>query len=282
VAQLPTGTVTFLFTDIEGSTRLWEEYPEVMRGALARHDALAAALVERHVGTLVMSRGEGDSLFAVFARATDALAAACAFQQALHAEPWPPEIPLRVRMALHTGEADLRDGGYYGSEVNRCARLRAVAHGGQVLLSRTTYDLVRDALPEGAGLRDLGQHRLQDLARPEQVFQLLHPALRADFPPLLCGLPWAKSGSPRRAGRDGPCHWSRPWTTRWRKEEASKEDDEVGQQAGAPKAWGRSPGLGALLPSPPAMRNACIDPAAASCLAESGGKPPHSKAAPED
>jgi predicted ATPase/class 3 adenylate cyclase len=184
MSELPTGTVTFLFTDIEGSTRLWERHAEPMRLALARHDALAAALVEAHAGTLVKSRGEGDSLFAVFARASDALAAACALQQALLAEAWPVETPLRVRMALHTGEADRREDSYYGAEVNRCARLRSVAHGGQVLLSRTSYDLVRDALPEGASLRDLGEQRLRDLTRPEHVFQLLHPALSADFPAL--------------------------------------------------------------------------------------------------
>jgi class 3 adenylate cyclase len=183
MSELPTGTVTFLFTDIEGSTRLWERHAEPMRLALARHDALAAALVEAHAGTLVKSRGEGDSLFAVFARASDALAAACALQQALLAEAWPVETPLRVRMALHTGEADRREDSYYGAEVNRCARLRSVAHGGQVLLSRTTYDLVRDALPEGASLWDLREQRLKDLTRPEHVFQLLHPALRVDFPP---------------------------------------------------------------------------------------------------
>src|SRR5438552_2401685 len=106
MADLPTGTVTFLFTDIEGSTRLWEQHPEAMRAALARHDALAAAVIEQHAGTLVKSRGEGDSLFAVFARPTDALAAACALQQALLVEPWPAQTPLRVRVALHTGEAD--------------------------------------------------------------------------------------------------------------------------------------------------------------------------------
>src|SRR5262249_33291018 len=136
---LPSGTVTFLFTDIEGSTRLWEQHSEAMRVALARHDALAASLADHHAGVLVRSRGEGDSLFLVFARASDALAAACAFQQALVNELWPLPAGLRVRMALHTGEAELRDGSYYGSEVNRCARLRAIAHGGQVLLSRTVY-----------------------------------------------------------------------------------------------------------------------------------------------
>jgi predicted ATPase/class 3 adenylate cyclase len=181
---LPSGTVTFLFSDIEGSTRLWEQHPEAMRPALARHDALALSLIARHEGTLIKSRGEGDSLFAVFARATDAVAAACALQQALCAEPWPAETPLRARMALHTGEADLRAGDYYGSAVNRCARLRAIGHGGQVLLSDVTRDLTRDTLPPSASLKSLGAHRLRDLSRPESVFQLLHPVLPLDFPPL--------------------------------------------------------------------------------------------------
>ncbi len=182
--SLPTGTITFLLTDIEGSTKLWEQQPEPMRQALARHDALAAFIVEQHEGTLVKSRGEGGSLFAVFARATDAVTAACALQQAFLSELWPAEMPLRVRMAVHTGEADLREGDYYGAPVNRCARLRAIAHGGQVVISRTTYDLVRDALPEGAHLQDAGEQRLRDLARPEQVFLLLHPDLPSDFPTL--------------------------------------------------------------------------------------------------
>jgi class 3 adenylate cyclase len=129
MGELPTGTVTFLFTDVEGSTRLWEQHPQAMRWALARHDALIAAAVERYQGALVRPRGEGDSRFAVFARATEAIAAAAAIQQALAAAPWPAEVPLRVRLALHTGEADLREGDYYGSAVNRCARLRGVAHG---------------------------------------------------------------------------------------------------------------------------------------------------------
>jgi class 3 adenylate cyclase len=180
--ELPTGTVTFLFTDIEGSTRLWEQHPGAMEAALTRHDALAATVIQQHDGSLVKHRGEGDSLFAVFPRATDAVAAAVALQQALRAEPWPDEIPLRVRMALHTGDAAVRDGDYFGAAVNRCARLRAVAHGGQLLLSSATQELVRDSLPEEVGFRDLGEHRLRDLARPERVYQLLHPDLPADFP----------------------------------------------------------------------------------------------------
>ena len=176
----PSGTVTFLFTDIEGSTRLWEHQPADAREALARHDALAADRIAVHAGVLVKSRGAGDSLFAVFARATDAVQAALALQLAL----WSETPLLRARMALHTGEAQERDGDYYGPAVNRCARLRAIAHGGQILLSLPAEELARDTLPAGASLRDLGEQRLRDLARPERVFQLCHPDLPSDFPAL--------------------------------------------------------------------------------------------------
>src|SRR5215218_8022148 len=165
----PTGTVTFLFTDIEGSTQLWERYPDQARAALARHDQIIEAIVDRHDGALVRPRGEGDSRFAVFPLASDAVAAAANIQQMLYVEPWPTPTPLRVRMALHTGEADLREGDYYGSEVNRCARLRSAGHGGQTLLSEVTYGLVRDTLPPGVALLDLREHRLKDLTRPERV-----------------------------------------------------------------------------------------------------------------
>src|SRR3954453_10108463 len=184
MAELPTGTVTFLFTDIEGSTALGEQYPEAMRRALIRHDLLVEQVVAEHSGHVVRPRGEGDSRFAVFARATDAVAAAAALQQALHSEPWPTPLPLRVRLALHTGEADLREGDYYGSAVNRCARLRAVAHGGQALVSNATQELVNDTLPEDVSLNDLGEHRLKDLQRPERIFQVVAPGLSTDFPPL--------------------------------------------------------------------------------------------------
>jgi class 3 adenylate cyclase len=153
--SLPTGTVTFLFTDIEGSSPLWEQHPDAMRLALARHDALLTEVIQQHEGVVIKSRGEGDSFFAVFAHASGALGAACALQQALLAEPWPPETPLRVRLALHTGAAQCRDGDYYGADVIRCARLRAAAHGGQVLLSEATQTLVRAELPPGAALKDL-------------------------------------------------------------------------------------------------------------------------------
>jgi predicted ATPase/class 3 adenylate cyclase len=176
--------LTFLFTDAEGSTHLWEQFPDQMRQAMVRHDALIESAVAQWRGVVVRPRGEGDSRFAVFARATDAIAAAGAIQRALSVEPWTVPAPVRVRIALHTGEADLRDGDYYGSAVNRCARLRSVAHGGQTLMSQITYDLARDALPEGVSLRDLGEHSLKDLKRSEHIYQLVIAGLPADFPPL--------------------------------------------------------------------------------------------------
>lgn len=182
--ELPSGTVTFLLTDIEGSTKLWEEQREAMSQVLVRHDSLLTSSIERHEGAVIRARGEGDSFFAVFARATDAVATACAVQRALVAKRWSTETPIRVRIAIHTGEAELREGDYYGSAINRCARLRAIAHGRQTILSLATEELVRDALPEGASLRDLGEHRLRDLARPERVYQLLHPDLAGNFPAL--------------------------------------------------------------------------------------------------
>lgn len=178
----PTGTVTFLFTDIEGSTKLWEQYPEAMRPALARHDAILRAAVETHHGYTVKMLGDG--IHAAFACASDALAAALAAQRALSAELWGEMGPLRVRIALHLGAVEGRDGDYFGPPVNRAARLLSTGHGGQVLLSLATQESVRDGLPPGVGLRDLGTHRLKDLAQPEHIFQLVAPDLPADFPPL--------------------------------------------------------------------------------------------------
>src|SRR5262249_10225325 len=128
---LPVGTVTFMLTDIVGSTRLWERYPDGMRRSTIRHDELIETIVNDHQGALVRPRGEGDSRFAVFSRASDAVAAACGVQHALLAERWLMPERLEVRLALHTGEADLREGDYYGTTINRCARLRDAAHGGQ-------------------------------------------------------------------------------------------------------------------------------------------------------
>lgn len=184
-ASLPTGTVTFLFTDVEGSTRLWEDFPDAAGAAMARHDQIIEDAVEACSGAVVRPRGEGDSRFCVFARASDGVAAALSMQRALAAEGWQIERPVKVRIGIHTGEADLRAGDYYGTAVNRCARIRGVAHGGQTLVSRATEELSRDALARGITLRDLGAHRLRDVAELERLFQLCHPDLADDFGPLL-------------------------------------------------------------------------------------------------
>jgi predicted ATPase/class 3 adenylate cyclase len=181
VAARPIGTVTFLFTDIEGSTRAWEAHPHETRTALECHDKIVANAIEAHHGAILLERGEGDSVFAVFERASDAVAAACELQRALGKQRWPAEVPLRVRVAIHTGEAGAD---YRGPHVNRAARIRAIAHGGQVLISSVTGEIVRGSLPAGASLVDLGQHRLPDISEPEHVFQLAHPDLEKDFPPL--------------------------------------------------------------------------------------------------
>jgi class 3 adenylate cyclase len=182
VAELPTGTVTFLFTDLEGSTRLWEEHPDAMRAALERHDEILRRAVVQHEGHVVKTMGDG--LHAAFGTADAALAAAAAAQGALADEPWEKTGPLRVRMGVHTGAGQHRSGDYYGTAVNRAARLMSVAHGGQVVVSLATEELVGDALPEGLGLVDLGEHRLRDLARTERVFQLVGPELESEFPAL--------------------------------------------------------------------------------------------------
>jgi predicted ATPase/class 3 adenylate cyclase len=180
--ELPTGTVTFLFTDLEGSTRLWDQHPEAMRAAVARHDQLLQEAFERNRGHVFKT--VGDAFCVAFGAAPDALAAALAAQLALASEAWGEAGPLRARMALHTGTADERAGDYFGPATNRVARLLAVSHGGQTLLSQTASGLVRDALPEAATLKGLGAHRLKDLQQPEEVFQLVHHGLPADFPPL--------------------------------------------------------------------------------------------------
>ncbi|OGO38370.1 MAG: hypothetical protein A2W35_03935 [Chloroflexi bacterium RBG_16_57_11] len=177
-------TVTFLFTDIEGSTRLWEQYPEAMKPVLARHDLMLRQAVESNRGHIVKTTGDG--CHAAFETAAGAVVAALAGQQALMADPWIEIQPqtLRVRMGVHTGEAEARSGDYYGSAVNRAARLMSISHGTQVLVSNSTAELVRDGLPTGTSLLDLGEHRLKDLIRPEHVFQLVHPALPSAFPQL--------------------------------------------------------------------------------------------------
>jgi class 3 adenylate cyclase len=182
MAELPTGTVTFLFTDIEGSTRLLqclgERYPAVWE----QHQRLLREAFQAWNGREVDT--QGDAFCVAFSRAADAVEAAAAAQRALATYRWPEGAVVRVRMGLHTGEPRLTAGGYVGLDVHRAARLSAAGHGGQVLLSQTTAALVKNALPEGVSLRDLGEHRLKDLQRPERLFQLVLPDLPADFPPL--------------------------------------------------------------------------------------------------
>jgi predicted ATPase/class 3 adenylate cyclase len=182
VPELPTGTVTFLFTDLEGSTRLWEEHPEAMRDALARHDEILRGAVEKHDGVVVKTTGDG--LHAAFATAPDAVSAAVDAQRELTGEEWALPEALKVRMGLHTGVAEARDGDYFGTAVNRAARVAAAAHGGQIVTSAATADLVRDELTTEVGLIDLGEHRLRDLGRPERIAQLTHPDLPSSFPTL--------------------------------------------------------------------------------------------------
>lgn len=177
--ELPVGTVTFLFTDIEGSAKLWEQYPEAMSRALAEHNALLRRVIEAHRGYIF--KLWGDAVYAAFDTALDALTAAIEAQRELVRHSWGELGTLRVRMALHTGAAEARDGDYFGPTLNRCARLLSAAHGGQILLSAATEELVRDALPQGVSLRSLGQHRLKDLQRPEHVFQVVHPELLTEF-----------------------------------------------------------------------------------------------------
>lgn len=183
--ELPDGVVTFLLTDIEGSTRLWEEAPEIMMGALRIHDEKIDEAVAEHHGVSVKPRGEGDSRFVVFRSAYDAVAAAAEIQRQLDSVEWATPRPLRIRASLHTGLAELETGDYYGTAVNRAARLRAIAHGGQTVLSGTTFELVQDHLPADVTLTDLGRHRLKDLTRPEHVYQLDVDGLDSAFSPLL-------------------------------------------------------------------------------------------------
>jgi len=172
---VPTGTVTFLLSDVEGSTRKWEDVPDAMAAAIPRHYELMDAAIVGHRGLRPVEQGEGDSVVGAFGRASEAVAAAVAAQQALAAEPWQMGAELRVRIGVHTGEAQLRDeGSYFGQTLNRCARIRATGHGGQVLLSATTAALVADRLPAETTLQDLGWHRRQ----------VVRPDLPSVFPPL--------------------------------------------------------------------------------------------------
>jgi class 3 adenylate cyclase len=172
VTELPTGTVTLLLADVEGSTRLWQTQPEEMTAAIARLDRTVCEVISAHHGVRPVERGEGDSLVVAFTRASNAVACALELQRAQLA-------PIRLRIGVHTGEVQLRDeGNYVGTTVNRAARLRDLGYGGQTVLSGITEDLVLDRLPADAWLTDLGSHQLRDFPRLERVMQLCHPDLR--------------------------------------------------------------------------------------------------------
>src|SRR4051812_44538312 len=178
MGKLPTGTVTLLLADVEGSTRLWQTQPDQMTAAVARLDSALTDLLAAHGGVRPVEQGEGDSFVIAFARASDAVACALDLQRA-------PLSPIKLRIGVHTGEIRLRDeGNYIGPTINRTARLRDLAHGGQTVLSGSTESLVVDQLPPEVTLTDLGTHTLRDLPRPERVIQLCHPDLSNEFPPL--------------------------------------------------------------------------------------------------
>ncbi|MCO6450633.1 MAG: tetratricopeptide repeat protein [Caldilineales bacterium] len=182
--ELPAGTITFLLSDIENSTLLWERFAEAMRPALARHDEIIDQGAIACLGTVVRPRGEGDSRFVVFEHPLDAVNAAIQIQRALAAEFKDSEVSIKVRIGIHTGASSMREGDYYGSSVNRCARIRGLGHGGQTLLSETTAGLVRASLPDGIDLIDMGSHKLKGLDQPETVFQVWIADLPNEFPPL--------------------------------------------------------------------------------------------------
>ena len=176
------GTATFLFTDIERSTEMWERHRDKMPRALERHDTVLRDVIGACGGKVF--KEVGDSFHAVFADAARAVEAAMAIQRSLSAESWETPEPIRVRVALHSGDSEQRDGDYFGPTLNRTARILSAGHGGQILLSQSVERLVLDRFPEGAALRDLGERRLKDLDRPERLFQLVADDLEVDFPPL--------------------------------------------------------------------------------------------------
>jgi len=182
MSALPTGTVTYLFTDIEGSTQRWEHQRDAMEQAFARHEEILRTAMEQHGGYVY--KMIGDAFQVAFSTAPAALEAALSAQQSLNNEPWGEGEPVKVRMALHSGETEERGDDYVGPLLNRVARLMSAAHGGQVLMTQATYELVRDNLPKGIRLRDMGEHGLKDLERPERVYQLVAVDLPQDFPPL--------------------------------------------------------------------------------------------------
>ncbi|MFL6589912.1 MAG: tetratricopeptide repeat protein [Chthoniobacterales bacterium] len=182
MAEIPTGTVTFLFTDIEGSTKLLNRFGDRYHDILGQHNSVLRAIFDQHGGREMTT--EGDAFFIAFPRAADGIGAAVAGQKALSDHEWPENISLCVRMGLHTGEPTAAGDGYMGLDVHRAARISSAAHGGQILISVATKTLTNNRFPPGVTLRDLGEHRLKDLEQPEHLFQLVIPGLQTDFPPI--------------------------------------------------------------------------------------------------
>lgn len=183
--QLPDGTVTLMLTDVVGSTELWQDNAQAMAAAVDRHYVLMDELITRHRGVRPVEQGEGDSVVAAFRNAGDAIECGIEVQRKFDAEPWPEGKSVKVRMAIHTGEVLLRDAGnYFGPAIIRCARVRALAHGGQVLVTHAARAVAADAVEANVDFVDLGSHQLKGLDRPERVFQLTHPDLKREFPPL--------------------------------------------------------------------------------------------------
>src|SRR5262245_14619179 len=182
--SLPSGTVTFLFTDIEGSTQLWEKSPEAMKSALAKHDSILKEIIEANKGYIIKTTGDG--VHTVFTTAIDAINASILAQRVLQTSEFlkNSEVSLRVRMGLHTGEAELRDHDYYGQTLNRAVRIMSVGHGRQILISGVTAQVAREHLSDDIRLLDLGEYNLKGLTRTEKIFQVLAPDLQHEFPPL--------------------------------------------------------------------------------------------------
>ena len=180
--DVPSEMVTFLFTDLEGSTQMWDQHPVAMRDALARHDAILRKAIEANRGHVVKSTGDG--VYAVFTNPRDAVLAAADAARAFTSEIWGATGPLRARIGIHTGSAEQRDDDYFGPALNRTSRLMAAAHGGQIVLSHVSAQLVRDTLPDGLALLDLGEHRLRGLTNAERVYELAIAGLPSEFPPL--------------------------------------------------------------------------------------------------
>src|SRR5512145_988227 len=183
MSNLPLGTVTFLFTDIEGSTRLLQHLGDKFATVIAEHDQLLRDVWQKYHGSVVGT--QGDSFFVAFPRAVDGVNAAMEAQRVLHAHDWTDGVKVRVRMGLHTGEPQIgASDNYVGIDVHRAARIAAAGHGGQVLISQHTYDLVKGELPDEVIVQDLGEHRLKALRQPQHLYQLVSAGLPSDFPPL--------------------------------------------------------------------------------------------------